>query len=444
MTVAVLHLGNVAQNGYNNAKLLRRLGVDAHVVCDEAQALAQPEWEDAALSPGLDAMSPLTEEAAAAAGWDRPDWVIAPERPPKRVTGYYRLAYAVAERRARPQLERLYVSLRDHFDPLRETLSSELVFEDVVAGFRATWMHSLLLGDLRSLFGRFDIVQCYATHALLPLIATPGRPFVAYEHGTLRELPFEDSWGGRLLSLAYRRAARVIITNADVIASARRLGLENTTFVPHPVDDSKYTPGPSPFGDELRREGAAPVLLSPARQDWREKRNDVVVRALAGLVADYPGALLLLGDWGSDVERTRRLVRELGVERNVRWTRPVPKHTLIEHYRASDVVLDQFALGTFGGIAPEAMACARPVVMAFDRSLHEWCFPEPPPIVDARDARSVEDAIRRLVCDPSERTRLGRAGRAWVERHHGWRLVAERQRAVYEAVLDASASSHGP
>ena len=423
----VLHLGNVAQNGYNNAKLLRRLGIEADAVCDEAQALAQPEWEDASLPAGIDAMAPW-RPVDPLDGWRRPSWVIAPRVPPQRLPGFYRTSYRVALAGRARRLRRLWQDLR------RDEKS--LSFDDVVQGFRSAWMHSLLLGDLAKLFRGYDLVQGYATHAILPLLATPGRSFVAYEHGTLRELPFEDSWRGRLLSIAYRRAAKVIITNADVIGSAQRLGLENTVFVPHPVDETKYTPGTSRVGDELRTAGFGPILLAPARQDWREKRSDVLVRALGELVrAGHPRALLLLGDWGADAPRTRALVSELGLHANVRWTLPVPKLELIELYRAADVVLDQFTFGTFGGIAPEAMACERPVVMAFDRTLHEWCFPEPPPIVDARDERSVADALGRLADDAGERARLGRAGREWVERHHGWRLVAERQRAVYEEVL---------
>lgn len=439
MSIRVLHLGNVAQNGYNNAKLLRRLGLQTWAVCDEAQALAQPEWEDASLPAGMDAMATWVPTATVD-GWRRPDWVIAPRTPPRRPPGWYRAAYAVELAAARPRLHRLYRSLADDYEPLRSVLASDLMLADVVAGFRAGWMHSLLLGDLRALFRRFELVQAYATHATLPLVVASGQPFVAYEHGTLRELPFEDSWRGRLLSLAYRRAAKVIITNADVISSARRLGLENTTFIPHPVDESKYTAGASELGDELRAQGAGPIVLAPARQDWREKRNDVMVRALGELVhSGHPNALLFLGDWGEDRLRTRALVGDLGLEQNVRWTSPVPKLRLIELYRAADVVLDQFTFGTFGGIAPEAMACERPVVMAFDRALHDWCYPEPPPIVDARDERGLAEALGRLARDPDERARLGRQGRAWVERHHGWRLVAERQRAVYEEVLRVSA-----
>ena len=417
----------MAQNGYNNAKLLRRLGVDADVVCDETEALAQPEWEDADLPSSIEAMAPLPP-GLQLARWIRPDWVIAPRPVRRGAPGMGRLRFTAALACRAPELLRLRARFRHE--------GHDVALRDLAAAFWAVWLQSLRLGDLGMLYRRYDVVQAYATHAILPSLVAPERPFVAYEHGTLRELPFEDSWRGRMLSLAYRRAAKVIITNADVISSARRLGLENTAFIPHPVDEKKYTPGRSELGDELRASGAGPVFFAPARQDWREKRNDVMVRALGEVVrGGHPDAVLLLGDWGADVMRTRALADELGLRRNVRWTKPVPKLRLIDLYRASDVVLDQFTFGTFGGIAPEAMACERPVVMAFDRALHEWCFPEPPPIVDARDERTVAEALRRLADDPEERRRLGRDGRAWVERHHGWRLVAERQQAIYEEVL---------
>jgi len=423
----VLHHGNVAQNGYNNAKLLRRLEIAADVVCDETEALAQPEWEDADLGSRIDAMAQWPPDMRVE-GWKRPDWVISPRSHRRVVPGVGRLRFAAALARHAPALQRLHERFR------RE--GHEVHFRDLSAAFWLVWLQSLGLGNLRDLYQRYDVVQAYATHAVIPLMVAPERPFVAYEHGTLRELPFEDSWRGRLLSLAYVQASKVIITNADVISSARRLGLENTTFIPHPIDETKYTPGRSTLEGEFRAQDAGPVFLAPARQDWREKRNEVMVRALSELVrTDHPRALLLLGEWGADVLRTRALVDELGLASNVRWTKPVPKLRLIELYRAADVVLDQFTFGTFGGIAPEAMACERPVVMAFDRALHEWCFPEPPPIVDARNERQVAAALRRLANDPSERVRIGRAGRAWVERYHGWRLVAERHRAVYDEVL---------
>lgn len=44
----VLHLGNIANNGFINAKIMREVGIDAHCVCyDYYHVMGTPEWEDA-------------------------------------------------------------------------------------------------------------------------------------------------------------------------------------------------------------------------------------------------------------------------------------------------------------------------------------------------------------------------------------------------------------
>src|SRR6476646_2646104 len=44
----ILHIGNIANNGYNNAKLLNRAGFDCDTVCyDYYHIMGCPEWEDA-------------------------------------------------------------------------------------------------------------------------------------------------------------------------------------------------------------------------------------------------------------------------------------------------------------------------------------------------------------------------------------------------------------
>jgi len=283
---------------------------------------------------------------------------------------------------------------------------------------------------------RYDLFQAYATHPIYPLLLGGGRPYVAFEHGTMRELPFEDSWRGRLLALAYREAAKVIITNPDVVAQAQLLGLDNYVFIPHPLDEEKYRDGPSELRRALEGEAVDFVVLCPSRHDWHIKGNDRLLHAFAQFVrAKHPNALLILFEWGAEVQRSRELVGELAIEANVRWLRPLPKLRLIDAYRAADVVCDQFLLGTFGAVAPEAMACGRPVVMAFDAGLHRWCFPELPPVVDARSAGEICAVLKRLAGDAEERQRLGGRGREWVERHHSWRLVVDRQVAIYEEIL---------
>jgi glycosyltransferase involved in cell wall biosynthesis len=426
----VLHLGNVANNGYLNAKLLRRAGVEAEALVDEWHILSQPEWEDAPLEPGVDPYAPLPE-IAARLGWRRPDWVLSPNRwdPDGETLSYVRERLALTRRA--PILARVFARLRCEYEPLREILGTDLRYADVLRA--AAWRNRLsaYFGATGPLFRRYDLVQAYGIHPILMLLG-PERPFVAFEHGTMRDLPFENDWYGRLLSLAYRKAAKVFITNPDVIASARRLELENYEFLPHPIDETKYTPGEGELRRRFEAEGFDFVAVAPSRHDWEIKGTDRMLRAFSELVHnDRPRALLVLSEWGLELGRSRAMIAELGFEKNVRWVPPLPKLRLIDAYRSADVVLDQFEIGTFGAVAPEAMACGRPVVMAFDETIHVWCMPVLPPVLNARAPEQIYAELKRLAVDGPGRESIGLRGREWIEAHHGWERVVRQQSDAY-------------
>jgi glycosyltransferase involved in cell wall biosynthesis len=437
--VRVLHVGNIANNAYLNAKLQRRAGVEADALCDEWHVISQPEWEDADLAAASDDYESLVQPAAER-GWRRPEWVLELRSLDPAFSRGEWLRERLLALADLPGLTRRLRSARARYEPLRGALGHDLGLLDLAQA--DVWKRRLerRAGSLGTLFSRYDVVQLYGLHPVLLPLDLPAVPYVAFEHGTMREIPFENTWRGRALALGYREAARVIITNADVVEQARLLGLENNVFVPHPLDETKYTPGPSRMRAELEGEGFDFMLLSPSRHDWAIKGTDRLLHAFAKLVrSERPRAVLLLSDWGQEAGRSRSLVDELGIGSNVRWSRPLPKLRLIDAYRAADVVLDQFLIGTFGAVAPEAMACGCPVVMAFRPELHAWCFPELPPVVDARTTEDVHEALARLAEDAARREALGRQGREWIERNHGWRLVVDRQLAIYEQLAAGSA-----
>ena len=241
----ILHSGNVANNAYNNAKLMRRAGVAADALCDERHIFSQPEWEDAPLAGSFAEVEQL-EEIAAAAGWHRPDWVLSPRAPLTGPQGRAWLDERIRLALSTPRLKLLHRRLLREYAPLRDVLGTELGLFDVLRA--SVWMSRLSreVVPLGPMFRSYDLVQANGLHPILTLLAAPDHPFVAFEHGTLRELPFQDSWAGRLLSLAYRSARAIVITNPDVIASARRLGLDNYVFVPHPMLPGWSSPATGP------------------------------------------------------------------------------------------------------------------------------------------------------------------------------------------------------
>ena len=75
----ILHVGNIANNAYNNAKFLRRKGVEADVLCyDYTHVMAQPEWEDAAFTAQPDEFNPQWG-AMDLGGFRRPAWFLQAE-----------------------------------------------------------------------------------------------------------------------------------------------------------------------------------------------------------------------------------------------------------------------------------------------------------------------------------------------------------------------------
>ena len=179
------------------------------------------------------------------------------------------------------------------------------------------------------------------------------------------------------------------------------------------------------------------IFFAPSRHNWALKGNDLMLKAFARFrKASRESAVIILTSWGQEVDRSRELIRALDVESSVIWTPPLSKMKLIEYYNASDMVLDQFTIGTFGTVTPEAMACAKPVLLFFDREVHEWCYGEMPPVVTAR---TEDDIFRRMIelgDDPGRLTAIGQASRDWIVKYHGWELVADRQISIYRELLN--------
>ncbi len=162
------------------------------------------------------------------------------------------------------------------------------------------------------------------------------------------------------------------------------------------------------------------------------KGHAFVVDAIALLPAERRPRLVIVGDRGNEGPALAAQATRLGVRLDLRTKVPFPEVVALMQ-RATIVVCAQIR-EPFGLVPLEAMACARPVVAVDEGGLRESVRNEETGLLVPRDPRAMAAAVLRLLDDPGERERLGRAGRAAVEADWRWeryahdvdRVLAER------------------
>lgn len=254
------------------------------------------------------------------------------------------------------------------------------------------------------------------------------------------DLPLVGRYFGNTLSLALghrlrwygnfmeRRGFRVpveamVLTNdgSPVLDVLRRLRVDFTPihFLRNGVPEV-FSPGPRPRAllDALALPDEAFVVMSVTRLH-SEKRLDRLIRALARVRRDLPGAVALLLGQGPERDRLEALARELGVAGAVRFAGAVRNAELPDWYRLADVVVSLLDRTNASNPVFEAMACER-CVLALDVGTtaevvrHGETGVLIPPGEEASVVSAVAGELLALASEPTRREALGRAARPHV------------------------------
>lgn len=475
--------GNIAGNAYALAKGLRGLGVGADSFdMGAGWVFSLPIWDEGEFdfrAQGFNNAIEIwrTSRITTDNDWRRPSWAKILGNDGKDVQPWYDTqedfeADIDAVLLGRHTINRTEGMQRyDLLKALERSRTPEDRWEEVIE------YHTLELAGghdwrarIRTIVeGGYDLAVLCGPTATIGTLLPKEVPYITFEHSTMRDAPELRTLTQRALALAYQHADWNVITNADCWEAAGMLGVRhNASFIPHPLDEQKFTPDPGPDTDAGRATAAARaalcdwlhcelLLFAPARHCSNTaigaKRNDRYLYAFSRYVTDAepqgaPKAGLVLMAWGDkdDLDASRGLIEALGLTERVIWQAPQPRPRLVQFYRAADIVLDQFSdVGSFGTTTVEAMACAKPVITYYSHEVHRWCVDvfggEQPPL---RSARTVDDIYEGLVfwaMHPHERGNVGRRAREWVQKWHSLPRVANAHLALYEGVLAGKAQT---
>jgi len=503
----ILHIGNIAANGFLNAKFMRRVGVEADVLCyDYYHIMAYPEWEELAIHDDYkqDILPQFSKQDRA--GYARPTWFA---QGPFSMSSAYLQAknvgnHTLADKRwsqlnaflfdkkiilSQNGLFKLFRSGMLKYTPVfiqrfilflwrgpkgcfsfarrfifvlprhvvyillkyinthekkAKALNTDykILFPERAYRLNKKDMMRFFLYRRKweALFKAYDVVQCYATDPIYGLLFSE-KPYVAFEHGTLRTFTSDDSALNCLTALAYRRAKHAFITNGDCLPYAQNLGMDNFSPMIHPIDVEQHRARDEEKIKTIRAQYGADVLLfCPLRHDWEIKGTDKHIRALPEINRLVSGKIvLLMTSWGADLDASRALAKSLGIEEQIVWISPLSRVKMVGMLQACDVVLDQTILPCFGSTAPQALACGTPTIMSYKPETTAWIIKEPAPLLQAMNPSEIAACVKQAL-DPSWLKAFKQEAANWIDTYHSVPVALNQQLGVYKQILEEDAA----
>ncbi len=269
-----------------------------------------------------------------------------------------------------------------------------------------------------------------------------GKPFVLHIHGATYSRPQEMD--RKTLSALYlkekvydRTLGRWTIDSADAIAAVSRFDLQQCREV-FDVDEDRLHLIPNAVDPEVfsPRVGEAPdppVISYIGRlEQWKGAGSFLEIARL--VTEQMPETIFQIAGTGSMLAEMQATAAHMAA--NVRFLGEVDHSLIPEILRSSSVlVLPSFIEG-LPTVCLEALSCGVPVVAADTGGTSEVVVEGKTGFLcPAERPSQFAERVLTLLRDPALCERMGREGRALIEREHSWSHVAALTEHLYEQLV---------
>jgi glycosyltransferase involved in cell wall biosynthesis len=157
------------------------------------------------------------------------------------------------------------------------------------------------------------------------------------------------------------------------------------------------------------------------------------MEAMALVAREQPGTRLLIAGEGPERPSLQRLATRLGLVDRVEFAGEVAHDEVPKVLARMDVFAMPSTWEGFGVAAIEAAAMELPVVASNIHGIPDAVEDGVTGIlVPTKNVGALTDAILRLLRDPDERRRMGRAGREMVSRRYSWADNVRQMEVLYD------------
>lgn len=163
------------------------------------------------------------------------------------------------------------------------------------------------------------------------------------------------------------------------------------------------------------------VIFHHTRHQWKTsleesswKGNDKLITAFAEFImkSNRYNACLILFEYGSDVEASKSLIKELNIEKHIRWFSTMPRKDIMIGLSMSDIGASEFSISwIMGGTIYETLCSGKPLFHYLDESMYERenIFPH----VSIKTPQDITNHLLNYVQNPEYYINLGKEGKEW-------------------------------
>lgn len=314
--------------------------------------------------------------------------------------------------------------------------------------FKQTGCQRRLLRYLRQ--RRIQLVNShmfYATLFAAPLARLAGVPAVvetthgpeAWRTSWWKRSGWVDRWVERLVT------ANIAVSEANrrYLIQQKRYPAEKIWVVPNGRDLGRFEADRQEAVEALRRryglEAGRRLVVCVGRLE-EQKGHRYLLAAWPGVIARFPEAVLLLVGEGSLRARLEAMAAEAGLAEGVLFAGF--SQDVVPYYLAAELVVLPSLYEGMPLAAIEAGAAGRPIVATgVDGTPEVVEDGRTGLLVPPRSPEALEQAICRLLGDPSAARAMGQAARQRVRQHFSLERQIELTSRVYEAALGRQAAA---
>ena len=168
-----------------------------------------------------------------------------------------------------------------------------------------------------------------------------------------------------------------------------------------------------------------------------------LIEAVPLILEKFPGANIRIAGDGPEMDMLKRLSRELGVHKRVRFIGAVENEVLPALYQTADVVVFPSLVAKggdregFGLVLVEALGCGCAVVATDLPAMQDIVIDGKSGfVVPQRSAEKLAEKVVYLLNDPLLRRELGKEGRKYVLKRFDWDIITRQYAALIESIAN--------